>query len=475
MGWKQRRTPQSITAPGGLCLLGFAAPLSWRVLIVRDVTEHTFDLKMAGLLGLLAACVVAVMLVSTVGERRRDRVFRGASLISCACMCLVPAWALAGPTDGVVFLVLTFLAEAGRSWFIVCWLGLYARLGIKTGSFYLLAAYALGNVFELFFGSLTVPAPIVLVFVIVCSAAGVPALERARSASFAQPEGGRGRAPTWHVLLMLVEISVYGLILSVLQGFSIEVRREMVATWVIASLLKVAVPCMLASFVGRTRAYAGNLVLTQSVLAAITVVLAGLVFLGAQGQLVAAVLIILARDVAQLFFMLILVELARQATCHPFVTIGLGRVAYQLTMPGGVVFGELFGALGATDEPTVDVVFFATACMVLFMTLFTVRSRRVLIERDEPATAPPETPSASAGDAPEALELLARTYQLSDREVQISLLLCRGRSVAYVANDLAISENTVRYHCKKLYAKLGIHRKQELLDLVEGALDETRS
>lgn len=33
-----------------------------------------------------------------------------------------------------------------------------------------------------------------------------------------------------------------------------------------------------------------------------------------------------------------------------------------------------------------------------------------------------------------------------------------------------VSENTIRTHCRRLYAKLGIHKKQELLDLV-GSFD----
>ena len=36
-----------------------------------------------------------------------------------------------------------------------------------------------------------------------------------------------------------------------------------------------------------------------------------------------------------------------------------------------------------------------------------------------------------------------------------------------IAEELVISENTVRMHSKRIYAKLDIHKKQELLDLIE--------
>ena len=48
-------------------------------------------------------------------------------------------------------------------------------------------------------------------------------------------------------------------------------------------------------------------------------------------------------------------------------------------------------------------------------------------------------------------------------------LLARGHSVARIAEMLVVSENTIRTHSKRIYAKLDIHKKQELVDLIEGA------
>ena len=41
-----------------------------------------------------------------------------------------------------------------------------------------------------------------------------------------------------------------------------------------------------------------------------------------------------------------------------------------------------------------------------------------------------------------------------------------GNTVAAIARRLYISENTVRGHTKSIYRKLGIHSKQELIDLL---------
>lgn len=60
-------------------------------------------------------------------------------------------------------------------------------------------------------------------------------------------------------------------------------------------------------------------------------------------------------------------------------------------------------------------------------------------------------------------------YGLSSRETEVMELIARGRSMAAIAEDLFISENTVRTHCKHIYGKLDIHSRQELSDLVSNA------
>ncbi len=41
------------------------------------------------------------------------------------------------------------------------------------------------------------------------------------------------------------------------------------------------------------------------------------------------------------------------------------------------------------------------------------------------------------------------------------------QTVVRIAEELVISENTVRMHSKRIYAKLDIHKKQDLIDLVD--------
>ena len=60
---------------------------------------------------------------------------------------------------------------------------------------------------------------------------------------------------------------------------------------------------------------------------------------------------------------------------------------------------------------------------------------------------------------------LARQYGLTSREAEVLSLLAQGRSGTYISEHLCVSKNTVKGHVKSIYTKLGIHSKQELIDL----------
>jgi DNA-binding NarL/FixJ family response regulator len=63
--------------------------------------------------------------------------------------------------------------------------------------------------------------------------------------------------------------------------------------------------------------------------------------------------------------------------------------------------------------------------------------------------------------------LIARRYRLTAREAEVLELIARGNSVAHIAETLIVSENTIRTHSKRLYVKLNIHKRQDLLALLE--------
>lgn len=64
-------------------------------------------------------------------------------------------------------------------------------------------------------------------------------------------------------------------------------------------------------------------------------------------------------------------------------------------------------------------------------------------------------------------ERVSREFRLTPRETEILSLLAHGRNAPYIQEKLVLSRNTVKTHVQNIYAKLGVHSQQELIDLVE--------
>jgi DNA-binding NarL/FixJ family response regulator len=63
------------------------------------------------------------------------------------------------------------------------------------------------------------------------------------------------------------------------------------------------------------------------------------------------------------------------------------------------------------------------------------------------------------------LEELARRYMLTAREQDVLALLARGNCTRAIAQKLGLTFSTVQSYQKSVYAKLGINKKQQAVDL----------
>lgn len=84
-----------------------------------------------------------------------------------------------------------------------------------------------------------------------------------------------------------------------------------------------------------------------------------------------------------------------------------------------------------------------------------------------------ETPPQVGSDSVthRALARIGVSHSLSERQQQVMELLVSGRSAERISETLGLAPNTVRSYRKSLYASLGVHGLQELLDLVEEEKD----
>ena len=82
---------------------------------------------------------------------------------------------------------------------------------------------------------------------------------------------------------------------------------------------------------------------------------------------------------------------------------------------------------------------------------------------------PIEAVSSNAGEETGNASPLppALAADLSAREVEVVDLLLKGNTIAAISRKLFISENTTRGHMKRIYRKLNVHSRQELIDALE--------
>ena len=108
------------------------------------------------------------------------------------------------------------------------------------------------------------------------------------------------------------------------------------------------------------------------------------------------------------------------------------------------------------------------ACLVTMLAVLALRPPQAqAMATHKGAGARPASPWNLEGTAA-PVSAIARQYGLTEREEQIVSLLCGGNTFARIGDILALSPSTVQTHSKSIYRKLGIHSKQELVDLVAG-------
>ena len=66
----------------------------------------------------------------------------------------------------------------------------------------------------------------------------------------------------------------------------------------------------------------------------------------------------------------------------------------------------------------------------------------------------------------EACDMAADRFGLTPRETEVLVHLVRGESAGEIADALTISKSTVLTHTKRVYAKLDVHSRVELMNAV---------
>ena len=174
------------------------------------------------------------------------------------------------------------------------------------------------------------------------------------------------------------------------------------------------------------------------------------------------------------------------AVVRAFFRARVNRTAYRAAGAWAACFGvTLVGSLMALDTRGVDAAatFAACACLLSFPSCLLLERRWrnrdmaaavAYLQLHRPAPRP-ATPAAAPGsewgtglDA--TCARLARSYDLTRREEDVLRLLMEGRTFAEAADELVVSLNTVKSHVRRIYAKMGVNGKADLLEKVSSAI-----
>jgi DNA-binding CsgD family transcriptional regulator len=191
---------------------------------------------------------------------------------------------------------------------------------------------------------------------------------------------------------------------------------------------------------------------------------------------------------AYLFFWTIIVFGIRSLDLQPFRVAGLAVALYAA-----------ISALLTFMLPAPDVAYRLIAVSMLYMFIVVLmlilrfahppdaaRSPDAARQQEDvtPSSDPPHlqkapeeeqrllTDELNAGAPAAPLQEIARSNGLSPRETEVFVLLAQGRSRPYIQQQLFLADGTVKTHTSRIYQKLGIANRQELITLVQQQRDD---
>lgn len=157
-----------------------------------------------------------------------------------------------------------------------------------------------------------------------------------------------------------------------------------------------------------------------------------------------------------MFLWLVFADISHHSTLHPFFVFGVARIAYEAPSLVASAVPGLADIQAAGMFYNCAALFCLLAFSVLFFDLRDPTLALVFSDFQK------HEGEASPDALQSACDKAASAYGLTAREAEVLLLLCQGRTRAYIAETLYLSENTVRGHTQHIYTKLDVHTKTEL-------------
>lgn len=161
-----------------------------------------------------------------------------------------------------------------------------------------------------------------------------------------------------------------------------------------------------------------------------------------------------------------IVDTAQSRKANPLRSISIARTLNSFGLFAGMTITS-YATIMAPSPQAVHVILVCSLILVVAVSTLVFGDHELRSAIDLAETNETNDEERRALSKQRLRELLAERYGLTSREKEVLEYLAKGRNAHYIAEQLFISEGTVKSHIARIYRKMGIHTQQELLDITE--------
>ncbi|MDR3052733.1 MAG: LuxR C-terminal-related transcriptional regulator [Coriobacteriales bacterium] len=459
-----------------LSFLGLVAIRIWIQCTIYDRYLSTDSGILTIAINFIRIATIALFLFMCLKDKFSPNLQKQLSLISTVLMTLASIlFLLLTEFSSPLLLALACLcAGVGITWGGGIWICFYARLAPKEALFYAFASLALSSIAGLLLGffSETVSYSISILMPALSLAAFRSAskhLDERSQVAAATPSAVYDQEPKSTLLRLLVGLFLLEFALGVARGFPFGLSLVLPVPFQVAHQFSVVLLC--AGIIWWVLVKGNTLKFSPLWNMQLVLLIIGVLFLISQSEELmpfGATLITISNTFILGLIWYCCYDYARHTSLAPYVVLGVAWAIHIFPR-------ELGRSLIWIAQPHSSLTIIVIAFMIclLALSIIFLFSDRIPVKRPFFAglkTAPPDTEKKEANtlvfDLDARVNCLQARYILTKRETEVLRLFAQGRSKAFIAQELFITENTVRTYTKSIYTKCEIHNKQELLTLL---------
>ncbi len=170
-----------------------------------------------------------------------------------------------------------------------------------------------------------------------------------------------------------------------------------------------------------------------------------------------------------IFALMLLANLAFRFGIPTLRMFAIARACSEAAIFSGVIIRRFLEGSGLSQDGTVLLISACAGVVVVCVCVLLWRSERAV--NADWGAAGIEVASGERVMGPRErlilrCEQLARTHGLTARETEVLTLIAQRKTRSEIEQELFLSQNTVKTHVRHVYAKLGVHSKSDVYELV---------